>query len=101
MPRGGKREGAGRKSGAAYPGKRGERSKSYQRILAWANQLWDIGQKEKAVRLYEKLLNFDEPRLNAVAAQVTTQVTYVARLPQQVLDITEWQNQTKPLLDKK
>jgi hypothetical protein len=101
MPRGGFRPNSGRKGGKDWHGRRGERSKSYRRMMQWADQLWDVGQKEKAVRIYQILLQHDEPKLTAVAAQVSTQVTYVARLPAPIMDIDEWQIAVTPLIESK
>jgi len=61
----------------------------------------DEASKSEAARLGLQLLNFDEPKLQAIAAETTTTVHYVARLPEPILDITEWQTKTAPLLDKK
>jgi hypothetical protein len=58
----------------------------------------DEESKREACRLAATLLPFEEPKLSAVMAETTTTVRYVARLPQPVEDITEWQKQMKPLL---
>jgi hypothetical protein len=58
----------------------------------------DEASKGEAARLGLQLMAFDEPKLQAVMAQTETRVTYVARLPEPILDITEWQAKTAPLL---
>jgi hypothetical protein len=61
----------------------------------------DEAAKQEAARLALQLMPYEEPRLNAVMAETTTTVRYVARLPEPILDITEWQTKTAPLLTDK
>jgi hypothetical protein len=58
----------------------------------------DEPSKAEAARLGLQLMNWDEPRLQAVMAQTETTVTYVARLPAPIESIEEWQKQMTPLL---
>ena len=58
----------------------------------------DEASKAEAARLGLQLMNWDEPRLQAVMAQTETTVTYVARLPALIESIEEWQKQMTPLL---
>jgi hypothetical protein len=61
----------------------------------------DEQSKAEAARLAIALLPFEVPKLQAITQQVESKVVYVARLPQPILDITEWQKQTAPLLSSK
>jgi len=60
----------------------------------------DEASKAEACRLAAVLLPFEEPKLQAIMAQTETKVTYVARLPEPIQDIEEWQKQMTPLLLK-
>ena len=42
----GKRPNSGRKPGTAWAGPRGPRCKSYQRLMDWADQLWNLNLTE-------------------------------------------------------
>jgi hypothetical protein len=101
MGKGGARVGAGRpKKGETRPS-RAQKSKSRWVIETRINELLKRGiesAKQEAARLAVQLLPYDEPRLANVVAETTTTVTYVARIPHPVKDITEWQEQTKTLL---
>jgi len=61
----------------------------------------DEPSKQEACRLAAVLLPFEEPKLSAVMAETTTTVRYVARLPEPIQDITEWQKRVTPLLSDK
>jgi hypothetical protein len=103
MARGGVRPNSGRPKGKkSYAGK----SESRRVIEARIRELLRRGHetaKQEAARLAVQLLPYDEPRLNAVTAQTEVTHTYVARIPSQILDITEWQEVAKKtlLLDSK
>jgi hypothetical protein len=58
----------------------------------------DESSKQEAARLAVQLLPYEEPRLQAIMAQTEHKVTYVARLPEPIQSIEEWQKQVTPLL---
>ena len=60
----------------------------------------DEASKAEACRLAAVLLPFEEPKLQAIMAQTETKVTYVARLPEPIQDIEQWQKQMTPLFLK-
>ena len=97
MP-GGKRPGAGRPWGSkSFAGKSDSRA-TLERRLKELNRRGTEDAKREACRIAVQLLPFCEPKLNAVAVQATTTVTYVARLPAPIKDVEEWQRQMVPLL---
>jgi hypothetical protein len=95
---GGKRPGAGRPFGSKSFAGKSESRATLERRLKELNRRGTEDAKKEACRLAIQLLPFCEPKLNAVAVQATTTVTYVARLPAPIKDIEEWQKQMVPLL---
>lgn len=60
----------------------------------------DEKSKQEACKWAKELLQYEQPKLQAIMAQTEVKVTYVARLPAQIMDIEEWQKTTAPLLTK-
>jgi hypothetical protein len=96
--KGGARPGAGRpRRGQERPRK----SKSRWVIETRMNELLALGTmpaKQEAARLAVQLLPYDEPRLNAVMAKTEITHHYVARIPEQIVDVDEWQTKARALI---
>jgi hypothetical protein len=63
----------------------------------------DAARKELAslsLRVLELAMPYTAPRLQAVVAQTETKVSYVARLPELVETIEDWEAECKKLLPK-
>jgi hypothetical protein len=97
MALGGWRPNSGRPKGKKnYQGK-SESRKVIEARIRELNRRGIESAKAEAARLAVQLLPYDEPRLNAVTAQVEN-IHYVARIPTPITDIDEWQKVAKATL---
>jgi hypothetical protein len=99
MPSGGRRPGCGRPKGASTGLGKSESRKVLEARLRELKRRGTEDAKKEAVRVAVQLLPYDEPRLQAVTGEIKN-VHYVARLPEPILDIDEWQAKMVPLLSQ-